>query len=135
MGATNASVEAARLHLAALAVGLMGLAVPLGGCGGTGSTSASTGAAAARESVGGVDAVTIRDYKYRPAGLTVQVGTTVRFSNRDSTPHTATSKEAGVFESGPIEPGRTGTIKLEKAGTFSYYCVFHPFMRGTITVR
>jgi plastocyanin len=102
------------------------------GCGG--SSDSSSGSASTAAGASGAKAVTIRDYTYKPAAITVPVGTTVRFTNQDSTPHTATSKESGVFESGPIDPGKTGTIKLETAGTFTYYCVFHPFMKGTITV-
>ena len=102
------------------------------GCGGS-SDSSSSGSTVSGGS--GTKAVTIKDYKYGPAGLTVPVGTTVKFTNQDSTPHTATSQESGVFESGPINTGKTGTIKLEKAGTFTYYCVFHPFMKGAITVK
>ena len=75
--------------------------------------------------------MTIEDYTYKPAEVTVAKGTTVKFTNRDSTPHTATSNESGVFESGTIEPGKSGKITLDEAGTFAYYCVFHPFMKGT----
>jgi plastocyanin len=103
------------------------------GCGG--SSDSSSGSASTAAGASGAKAVTIKDYTYKPAAITVPVGTTVKFTNQDSTPHTATSKESDVFESGPIEPGKTGTIKLEKAGTFTYYCVFHPFMKGTITVE
>jgi plastocyanin len=112
------------------------LAVPalfLVGCGG--SSDSSSGSASTAASAGGAEAVTIHDYTYKPAAITVPVGATVKFTNQDSTPHTATAKGAGGFESGPIEPGKTGTIKLEKAGAFTYYCVFHPFMKGTITVE
>lgn len=106
-------------------------AVLLSGCGsddgGTGPTTSRTGAS--------TKAVTIKDYTYKPATITVPVGTTVSFTNRDSTPHTATSKESGAFESGSIDTGKTGKVTLEKSGTFTYYCVFHPFMKGTITVE
>lgn len=79
--------------------------------------------------------MTIKDYTYAPATITVPVGTTVTFTNRDSTPHTATSKKPGAFESGSIDTGRSGEVKLEQAGTFAYYCAFHPFMKGTIVVE
>jgi hypothetical protein len=55
--------------------------------------------------------------------------------HRDSTPHTATSKEPGVFESGSIDTGKSGKVKLEETGSFAYYCAFHPFMKGTIVVE
>lgn len=102
---------------------------------GCGSSSDSSSSGSTVSGGSGTKAVTIKDYKYGPAGLTVPVGTTVKFTNQDSTPHTATSQKSGVFESGPINTGKTGTIKLEKAGTFTYYCVFHPFMKGAITVK
>jgi plastocyanin len=120
------------------------------GCGGGSDSSSSSestapsaatgGGAPSSESDGGgsgggAKAVTIADYMYKPASLTVPVGTTVKFTNEDSTPHTATSRESGAFDSGSIETGKSGEIKLEKAGTFAYYCVFHPFMKGTITVK
>lgn len=125
------------MKVVALVLTLFALA--FAGCGGgDSSSSAATPATSSGSSAspgGGAGAVTIKDYKYGPASLTVPVGTAVKFTNRDSTPHTATSKEAGLFESGPIDSGKSGTIKLEEAGTFAYYCVFHPFMKGTITVK
>ncbi|MFN8163229.1 MAG: cupredoxin domain-containing protein [Solirubrobacterales bacterium] len=39
------------------------------------------------------------------------------------------------IESGSIDTGEAATITLEKPGTFAYYCAFHPFMKGTITVE
>lgn len=121
-----------------LAVALAAIAVPLIGCGGggadsTSSESASGSAASTPSSSAG--AVTIRNYEYKPATTTVPVGTVVKVTNDDTTAHTVTSKEAGTFESGSIEPGKTATIKLEKPGTYAYYCAFHPFMKGTITVE
>ena len=121
-----------------LAVALAAIAVPLIGCGGGGADSTSSESAsgsAASTPSSGAGAVTIRNYEYKPAAITVPVGAMVKVTNQDTTAHTVTSKEAGAFESGSIEPGKTGTIKLEKPGTYAYYCAFHPFMKGTITVE
>ena len=117
--------SAARLFLAAIA-----FAVALVGCGSDGQTSSGSSASAAAAST-----VTIADYLYKPADITVPKGTTVKFTNEDSTPHTATSREAGVFESGSIETGKSAGVTLERTGSFAYYCLFHPFMKGTITVE
>jgi plastocyanin len=116
---------------------LVGFAVPLIGCGGGGtdSTSSESSSASQPAPAKSGDAVTISEYEYSPAALTVPVGTVVKITNEDSTPHTVTSKESGAFDSGSIETGKTGQVKLEKAGTFAYYCAFHPFMKGTITVE
>jgi plastocyanin len=126
MGFTPSLVGAARLLLAAFAVALVGC-----GSSGGGADSSSSSSAAAQ----GAQAVTIKDFTFKPAKITVPAGTTLKFTNEDSTAHTATSTESGVFESGAIQPGKTGSITLNKAGTFTYYCAFHPFMKGTIVVE
>jgi plastocyanin len=105
------------------------------GCGGGSSEEGSSTAKASPGSGGGAKSVTIADYTYEPAELTVPVGTKVSFGNQDSTPHTATSKMPGAFESGSIDTDQTRAITMEDAGTFAYYCAFHPFMKGTITVE
>jgi plastocyanin len=112
------------------------VAALLVGCGGGSSYSGGSTAAGSGAGGGGsAKSVKIVDYTYEPASLTVPVGTTVSFTNRDSTAHTATSKESGAFESGSIEPGKSAEITLDKAGTYAYFCAFHPFMKGTIEVE
>jgi plastocyanin len=125
-GLTTRQVGAACLLLAVVAA-------LLGGCGSNagGTNQSSSGLSETQ----GNRTVTIQDYTYKPASITVPKGTTVIFTNRDSTPHTATSKKSRVFESGSIDTGKTGKITLEKTGTFAYYCVFHPFMKGTIVIE
>jgi plastocyanin len=123
--ATRPRVGAACLALAASAVLFLG-------CGGGSGTDQTSSAAPGTT---GAQAVTIKDYLYKPESITVPKGTTVTFTNRDSTPHTATSKESGVFESGSIDTGKSARVTLDKSGTFAYYCLFHPFMKGTITVE
>lgn len=126
MGSTHPPVGAALSLLTALAVLLVG-------CGGGGDGADRTSSTAAQS--GGAKTVTIQDYIYKPASIAVPKGTTIAFANRDSTPHTATSKQSGLFESGSIDTGKSGSVTLEETGTFAYYCVFHPFMKGTIVVE
>ena len=40
-----------------------------------------------------------------------------------------------MFDTGTIAPGKTKSVTLDKAGTFTFFCSFHPFMKGTITVE
>jgi plastocyanin len=124
--ATRPRVGVACLALAASAVLFLG-------CGGDGGGTDQTSAASSTPT--GVKAVTIEDYLYKPESIAVPKGSTVTFTNRDSTPHTATSKQSGIFESGPIDTGKSAKVTLEESGTFTYYCLFHPFMKGTITVE
>jgi plastocyanin len=128
MGSTLPLAGAARLLLAAVALLLVG-------CGGSGGTGTSSSSSATADSSATPKAVTIKDYTFKPAKITVPAGTTIDFSNEDSTAHTATSTESGVFESGAIQPSKSGSVTLKKAGTFTYYCAFHPFMKGTIVVE
>ena len=105
----------------------------LAGCGGGGGADSTSEAAPGATGKAG-DAVEIVDFAYAPADLTVARGTTVEFTNEDSTSHTATAK-GGAFDSGTIEAGRSAEVSLDRSGTFTYFCAFHPFMKGTVTVE
>jgi plastocyanin len=125
MGSTHPPVGAVYLLLAAIAALLVGC----------GSSDGAADSSSAGSASGVAKTVTIKDYLYKPASITVPKGTTVTFANRDSTPHTATSKQSGVFESGSIHTGKSAAVTLEESGSFAYYCLFHPFMKGTIVVN
>jgi len=52
--------------------------------------------------------------------------------------HTVTSKTvptgASSFNSGEMLPGATFTYTFTVPGTYSYYCIYHSWMTGTVTV-
>jgi plastocyanin len=77
--------------------------------------------------------VTISDFKFSPGGVTVNVGDTVTWSNSGPTPHSATAND-GSFDTGILSKGGSGSHTFSQAGTFSYFCKPHPFMKGTVTV-
>ncbi len=73
--------------------------------------------------------------------LTVEVGTTVTWTQRDGVPHTTTSgvpgegNEGDVWDSPVLSLGQSFPNTFDQAGTFPYFCKIHPgFMRATITV-
>ena len=68
-----------------------------------------------------------------PESPTVQVGTTVTWTNSDSMTHTVTDK-ASEFDSFDIAPGSSYQLTFNEVGVFTYYCKYHPMMEGTITV-
>jgi plastocyanin len=78
--------------------------------------------------------VEIKDSRYLPSTITVPVGTTVRWTNRDEDTHTVTST-AGAFGSLGLDLDETYTHTFTTAGTYPYTCDLHPFMSGTIVVR
>ena len=75
-----------------------------------------------------------------PDTLTVSKGTTVSWTNGDSTLHTVTSgsPEAGnsgtEFDSSYLAAGKTFQHPFNTAGTFDYYCTLHPYMKGKVVV-
>ena len=78
---------------------------------------------------------------YDPSPLTVKAGTSVTWTNNDSSIHTVTSglPEKGdvgtLFDSSLINPGMTFVHVFDKQGTFDYSCTLHPFMHGQIIVK
>ena len=70
---------------------------------------------------------------YSPRTVTVQVGGSVVWSNRDTEKHTTVS-DTGVWSS-DIAPGADFTRTFPAAGTFNFHCSLHPGMTGTITVQ
>jgi plastocyanin len=90
-------------------------------------------AASPRISAAASTSVTISDFKFSPAKITVNVGDTVTWTNRGPTAHSATARN-GSFDTGILRRGRTGSHRFTRAGTFAYICTPHPFMTGTVTV-
>ncbi|HEX9340077.1 MAG TPA: cupredoxin family copper-binding protein [Thermoplasmata archaeon] len=72
---------------------------------------------------------------YSPNVFTVSVGATVTWINRDMTAHTVTSNVTGQFDSGTMTTGQTWGFTFTQAGTYYYFCTFHPQMTGTIVVQ
>jgi plastocyanin len=75
----------------------------------------------------------IRDFAFAPVTLSVPVGSTVTWRNTGEAPHSVTAED-GSFDSDMIAAGGSWARTFEKAGTFSYFCAFHPDMAGTVTV-
>jgi len=71
---------------------------------------------------------------FAPNPINVAVGSTVTWTNNDSTGHTATSN-TGVFDSSTIAPGRSFSFTFQTAGTYQYHCNFHPGMVGSVVVQ
>lgn len=78
--------------------------------------------------------VEIRNFVFSPARLEVAAGDTILWINRDAAPHTATDS-AGQWDSGELAAGERWRWVAGEAGRFSYLCLYHPSMTGTLTVR
>ena len=110
-------------------------AVLVTGCGGGGSGPSAGAAPSAGGSSGTPSAITISNFKFSPSTLRVQNGARIKVANDDSPPHTVTADDGHSFDSGTVDSGASTTISAPAAGTYSYHCTIHPFMKGKLVVQ
>jgi len=65
--------------------------------------------------------------------ITIAAGTTIEWTNADPLPHSVTAVDRS-FNSGLIQPGKTYRHTFTRAGTYNFYCMPHPFMKGVVVV-
>ena len=78
--------------------------------------------------------VKIDNFSFGPQTLTIPVGTTVTWTNRDDIPHTIVSTD-GVFKSKVRDTDESFSYTFTKPGTYTYFCSIHPKMTGKIVVQ
>jgi len=78
-------------------------------------------------------AAAIEGFAFAPGTIEIKVGTTITWTNNDSAPHTVTANDRS-FESGRLEQGQTFSFTFDTAGTFEYFCEYHPGMTATVVV-
>ena len=93
------------------------------------SCMASAASALAGEAV----QVKISDLAFLPTEVTARVGDTIQWVNDDIVDHTATATKGGEWDV-MIVAGKQAEQQLTRAGEIDYFCRFHPFMTGKITV-
>ena len=79
--------------------------------------------------------VLIRGSAFEPSILSVPVGTSVTWTNKDGDPHAIKCDLPGTFNGLAQQNGGTFSFTFTKAGTFNYYCDLHDCMIGTIIVN
>ena len=78
--------------------------------------------------------VKIDNFSFSPATITVTVGTTVRWTNRDDIPHTVVNDDQ-KFASKTLDTDEQYSYTFTKAGTYGYFCSIHPKMTGKVVVQ
>ena len=78
--------------------------------------------------------VKIDNFSFGPGDLTVPVGATVTWTNRDDIPHTVVSTDK-VFKSKVLDTDEKFSFTFSKAGTYPYFCSVHPKMTGKVIVQ
>ena len=81
----------------------------------------------------GGDEVAIEGFAFDPLDLEVPAGTEVTWTNADPEAHTVTANDDS-FDSGPIDPGKGFSVRVDATGTVTYFCAIHPTMKGSLQV-
>lgn len=80
--------------------------------------------------------VKIDNFSFTPQALTVAVGTTVTWTNRDDIPHTVVSTDdPKAFKSKVLDTDEKFSFTFSKPGNYAYFCSVHPKMTGKVTVQ
>ena len=77
--------------------------------------------------------VRIKAFTFMPEMLHVSVGDTIRWTNEDLAPHTATADQFG-WDTGEIVTGASAEILVTNGMETTYFCAFHPHMKGTVVI-
>jgi plastocyanin len=71
--------------------------------------------------------------QYVPATIHVHAGQSVIFDNVSAVAHTVTARD-NSFDSRNVATGESWKNTFTQKGTFPYYCIYHPLMKGTVVV-
>jgi plastocyanin len=77
--------------------------------------------------------IAIDQATFTPGDVTVHVGDTVEWVNKDVFDHTSTGKHDEWRVELPA--GKRGKVVMKKTGSFDYYCELHPNMTGHVVVK
>lgn len=81
----------------------------------------------------GAGKVSIVDFAFQPASITIHVGESVEWENTGAFNHTSTS-DTGVWNSGALAPDQKFSFPFNSLGNYPYHCSLHPDMKGIIHV-
>jgi plastocyanin len=112
--------------------------ISITGCKDNSSPNSTTGGGNSNQP--GTNEIWMQNVAFVPTSLTISKGTTIKWINKDSFDHTASSGNPStpnsLFDSGNMGQNKTFSFKFDSAGTFHFYCKVHPqMMQGVITVQ
>ena len=77
--------------------------------------------------------VSIRGMQFGSGTITIKAGESVTWVNQERMPHTVTAND-GSFSSSALNAGNAFTQTFDKPGEYTYYCQYHPNMKGVVIV-
>jgi plastocyanin len=78
--------------------------------------------------------VSIDNFSFTPATITIPAGTTVTWVNHDDTPHTVTASDKS-FGSAAINTDNQFSHTFTTPGAYNYFCSIHLFMTAKVIVQ
>lgn len=90
---------------------------------------------AARPVLGAGTNVSIVDFAFNPAAVTINPKDSVTWTWAGTFAHSTTSDDTNLWNSGILASGATFSHTFSSAGTFPYHCAVHPFMTASVTVQ
>ncbi len=79
--------------------------------------------------------VSIKNFSFNPATVTIKTGTKVTWVNNDAVSHTITSDSGNLLNSPTLSPGQSFSFPFTNTGSTSYHCAIHPMMKGAVVVK
>jgi plastocyanin len=98
------------------------------------SVAASRPQATAPQEKAAANVVTIENFSFAPAELTVSPGTEVTWVNKDDEAHTVVTS-GNTFKSKALDTGEKFSFTFHDPGTYEYFCSIHPNMKGKVIVK
>ena len=78
--------------------------------------------------------ITIDNFTFTPATISIEPGTIVKWLNRDDIPHTVVAKSL-AFRSKALDTDDSFSHQFNDVGEVDYFCSLHPHMTGKIIVH
>ena len=78
--------------------------------------------------------VSIANFQFTPAEVTIAAGESVTWVNDDGAPH-GLEYQDGSAGKDLLLPGASYNRRFDQPGTYDYNCSVHPYMTGRIIVR
>ena len=78
--------------------------------------------------------VSIANFTFVPAEITIAPGESVTWTNDDGAPHGLAYAD-GAKGTDLLLPGASFSRQFDQPGTYDYNCAVHPYMTGRVVVR
>ncbi len=100
----------------------------------SGNDSTNSGGSSTQSPTPAAGTVNIEGNAFSPTTITINRGETVTWQNNDSVSHRVAADD-GSFDLGDQASGAKVKFTFNTAGTFTYHCTIHSFMKGIVVVK